>query len=280
MADRKLTTAEILARARQQDAGDPAAESPAETAAPQETAPDSKVAEEQPVVAGPVSTGTPGATPKSTKDILAAARAQAGAGAASTTPTPKPPPATGGPPKSTKDILAAARAQAGGAAAAKTAAGPASPATPAATASGERPSVQEMLERARGKKPAETAKPQPALVIPEKPAPAKVRAGSEPRRSFLMAMLLSPFAVGWFAFTAASAPATLGMLRFMLPNVIVEPPSKFKIGSPDDYPEGTVTTKWKAEYAVWITNQNYKGRQEIYALSTVCTHLGCTPNWL
>ena len=134
-----------------------------------------------------------------------------------------------------------------------------------------------MLEQARGRKA--SAADKPALVIPEKPAPAKVRPDSE-RRGFLIALFTTPFALAWLAFTTASAAATLGMLRFMLPNVIVEPPSKFKIGLPDDYPEGGVSTKWKSEYAVWITNQVYKGQQQIYALSTVCTHLGCTPNWL
>ena len=27
-------------------------------------------------------------------------------------------------------------------------------------------------------------------------------------------------------------------------------------------------------------NYEYKGKKEIFALRTVCTHLGCTPNWL
>ena len=34
--------------------------------------------------------------------------------------------------------------------------------------------------------------------------------------------------------------------------------------------------RWKNKYGVWIV-RNADG---IYALSTTCTHLGCTPNWL
>ena len=35
-----------------------------------------------------------------------------------------------------------------------------------------------------------------------------------------------------------------------------------------------------SEFKVWIANSEYNGQQEIYALQSVCTHLGCTPNWL
>ncbi|MCH7989433.1 MAG: ubiquinol-cytochrome c reductase iron-sulfur subunit, partial [Planctomycetes bacterium] len=78
----------------------------------------------------------------------------------------------------------------------------------------------------------------------------------------------------------ATAAATLGMARFMMPNFLLKPPSKFKAGSLDDYPLGTVSTKWKSEFAVFLTHVEYEGESMIYALSTVCTHLGCTPNWL
>ena len=31
---------------------------------------------------------------------------------------------------------------------------------------------------------------------------------------------------------------------------------------------------------MWVVNSEYNGQPQIYALRTVCTHLGCTPNWL
>ena len=37
-----------------------------------------------------------------------------------------------------------------------------------------------------------------------------------------------------------------------------------------------MSTRFKDQFAVWIV----RTPTEIYVLSTVCTHLGCTPNWL
>ena len=34
--------------------------------------------------------------------------------------------------------------------------------------------------------------------------------------------------------------------------------------------------RWQEKYATWIV----RSPEYIYALSTTCTHLGCTPNWL
>jgi cytochrome b6-f complex iron-sulfur subunit len=66
----------------------------------------------------------------------------------------------------------------------------------------------------------------------------------------------------------------------MFPNVLVEPPSIFNVGPPSDYAFGTVATKWKPQFGVWIVHTEYAGKNIVYALRSVCTHLGCTPNWL
>ncbi len=34
--------------------------------------------------------------------------------------------------------------------------------------------------------------------------------------------------------------------------------------------------RWKERYGVWIV----RNTESIYALVAVCSHLGCTPNWL
>jgi cytochrome b6-f complex iron-sulfur subunit len=73
---------------------------------------------------------------------------------------------------------------------------------------------------------------------------------------------------------------TLGTARFMFPNILTEPPSRFKVGFPDTFAPGQVETKFVAQYGVWVVNGEYNGQRQIYALRTVCTHLGCTPNWL
>ena len=35
-----------------------------------------------------------------------------------------------------------------------------------------------------------------------------------------------------------------------------------------------------SEVDTWIVNVEYDAKQIIAAISTICTHLGCTPNWL
>ena len=95
--------------------------------------------------------------------------------------------------------------------------------------------------------------------------------GSEvTRRSFL-----SLLGWAWVAFTAASLGALSTMLRFAFPNVTFEPPLKFKAGFPTTYNPG-VDERYKDAHRVWIVRND----QGFYALSTICTHLGCTPNWL
>jgi cytochrome b6-f complex iron-sulfur subunit len=58
--------------------------------------------------------------------------------------------------------------------------------------------------------------------------------------------------------------------------VLYEPPQEFKAGFPAEYAVGAVDERYKAAYGVWIVRET----SGFYALSTVCTHLGCTPNWL
>jgi cytochrome b6-f complex iron-sulfur subunit len=93
--------------------------------------------------------------------------------------------------------------------------------------------------------------------------------------------LLSPFMAAWAAVAGIGGIWTLGVARFMFPNVLVEPPSKFKVGPLSDYPLNTVSNKWKDQFGIWVVHTDqYEGRNMIFALASVCTHLGCTPNWL
>lgn len=93
-------------------------------------------------------------------------------------------------------------------------------------------------------------------------------------------MVGTSIGVGFTSLAATLSIWTLGLARFMFPNILTEPPSRFKVGFPSAFPPDKVITKYKAEFGVWIVNGQYDGKQQIYALSTVCTHLGCTPNWL
>ncbi|HJL62748.1 MAG TPA: ubiquinol-cytochrome c reductase iron-sulfur subunit [Candidatus Marinimicrobia bacterium] len=91
------------------------------------------------------------------------------------------------------------------------------------------------------------------------------------RRSFF-----SWLSIGWVAFIAATGGFFTMMLRFFFPNVLFEPVQTFRAGYPEDYTIGEVDLRWKDKYGVWLV----RNEEGIYALSTVCTHLGCTPNWL
>ncbi len=87
------------------------------------------------------------------------------------------------------------------------------------------------------------------------------------RRYFLE--LISAGAIG---ISAAGALALTA--NYLSPNVVKEPPTKFKIGMPDEYPPGSVTLD--KEQKVFIVRAK---EGNFYALSAVCTHLGCITNW-
>ena len=88
--------------------------------------------------------------------------------------------------------------------------------------------------------------------------------------------------LAWGAFTAATAGCLAATGRFMFPNVLNEPPQQFAIGFPEDYGEG-VDERFKDRFGVWVVRTDNDMTHEasgFYALFSVCTHLGCTPNWL
>ena len=217
-------------------------------------------------------------------DILAKIRAQGTSGAAAEPVEEKPAAAKKAAPKSPADIMAAIRSQgaSGGAAtpAAKSGVVPSKKAAVSAAPDGDLPPVDEMLRQMKAGKVGAAAPvvapAKPVLKVPVRPAKKAASAGASTRRGFV-----SWFAAAWVLLTVTSATWVLGLARFMFPNVLVEPPSQFKIGSPADYPLGTVSTKYAASNAIWVVRTDqYKGRDLIYALASVCTHLGCTPSWL
>ena len=312
MADKKkLSVADILAAARSSDAKGAsagAAESPPTPAAAAESpaaAAESKPGAREPGArepgakpAGKAAAGS-GSAPSSAggrpsvADILAAARAnKASAGEGK--------PAAGPPAGEPKPKPAAAKTSA------KPAAGPAAPKAAPAKA-GPRVGVERdtasILAAARGAtkpgpvskadaparpaakpKPAAapaTAKPAAAVVPPKPVLPAKAAVkDGEDRRGFLEIAMGSFMAVGFTALSVTGGLFSLGLARFLFPNVLAEPPSRFKVGFKEGFPAGKVETKFVAQYGVWVVNGEFEGQQQIYALKTVCTHLGCTPNWL
>jgi cytochrome b6-f complex iron-sulfur subunit len=302
---KKMSVAEILAAARKSDAGksgdapapaaeskSPAAEAP--SAAPVET-PSAPVAEkataEKPAAPKPAAAKPAGGARLSVAEMMAAARAEKKDGGA---PAPKPAAAAA----VKKESPAASPA------AAKPAAAKAAPkAAPAATATAVAKDTGSILAEARNpskpgpmskaeaalKAPAvkPAAKEKPRLVVPPMPVkpdyakPKPPEPVDESRRGFLSDMMLGSFlGIGFTSLATTLGLWTLGTARFMFPNVLTEPPSKFKVGFPSNFAPGQVETKFIPQYGVWVVNYEYNGKSEIYALRSVCTHLGCTPNWL
>jgi len=311
MADKKkMSVAEILAAARKSDSKGGAAapvskvdEEPEAAARPpaaesaEATAESAAATEEAPAPKAAPSPVKPGERP-SVKDILAMARAggkgsvpavkpaaaKAPAAASATAPkaaTIKPQPAktatvTAKAPaaakpvaKDTASILAAARAGAKPGPITKAQAA----AMPTATAT-----LAPKAKVATKEKP--TVPPMPAKPAYAKPTPAKVAETDLSRRGFFGMIFGSSLALGMTAMAVTGGLWSLAFARFMFPNVLTEPPSRFKVGFKDSFAPGQVETKFVSLYGVWIVNWEYNGKQEIYALKTVCTHLGCTPNWL
>jgi len=119
-----------------------------------------------------------------------------------------------------------------------------------------------------------TARAQPKADVKAKAGKKKAaEAPAEPmsRREFFPWL-----AAAWVVYTASFLAALGAMTRFMFPNVLFEPAMTFKAGFPEEFSVGVVDERFKEKFGVWVV-RNEGG---IYALSTTCTHLGCTPNWL
>jgi cytochrome b6-f complex iron-sulfur subunit len=173
--------------------------------------------------------------------------------------------------KDTASILAAARTHA-----------KPGPLTKAEAAARLKPESFAPAKRAKPVVPPVPPKPSLARHKPAVPTPVV-----DDRRGFLAfvagagSLVAGSFlGVGFTSLAATLGLWTLGTARFMFPNVLVEPPSKFKVGFPSDFAPGQVEEKFKAQFGVWVAKAEYQGQFQIYALRTVCTHLGCTPNWL
>ena len=114
------------------------------------------------------------------------------------------------------------------------------------------------------------------------PATARPAATRDPDDTSPLLTRRAWMGLAWGAFSAASAAALAATGRFMFPNVLNEPPQQFKAGFPSDYGMG-VDERWKEKFGVWLVRTPEDIEQHasgFYALIAVCTHLGCTPNYL
>lgn len=92
------------------------------------------------------------------------------------------------------------------------------------------------------------------------------------RRQFLSSV---GYGAGWLGFWAALGGSALASFKYMIPSVLYEPPTTFKIGRIEDFGMG-VTDRLKKERQLWVVRDT----DGLYAMVSICRHLGCTPNWL
>jgi len=90
--------------------------------------------------------------------------------------------------------------------------------------------------------------------------------GEVNRRDFLAEIAFAALGI-------AAGGSAVVTYRYLSPNVLFEPPTKFRAGSPDLYPVNTVT--YLPEQQVYIVRTT----DGFYAVSAVCTHLGCITQW-
>jgi cytochrome b6-f complex iron-sulfur subunit len=86
------------------------------------------------------------------------------------------------------------------------------------------------------------------------------------RRDFLSEITLGALGVAGLGGAALT-------YQYFSPNVLFEPSTTFRAGNPDLYPMNSVT--FLQEQQVYIV----KTAGGFYAVSAVCTHLGCVTQW-
>jgi cytochrome b6-f complex iron-sulfur subunit len=86
------------------------------------------------------------------------------------------------------------------------------------------------------------------------------------RRDFLNEIVASAFGI-------AAVGSLVVTYQYLSPNALFEPPLTFRAGAPDLYPMGSVT--YIADQEVYIVHTE----DGFYAVSAICTHLGCITKW-
>jgi cytochrome b6-f complex iron-sulfur subunit len=80
--------------------------------------------------------------------------------------------------------------------------------------------------------------------------------------------------IGLGAIGIAAAGSLALTAEYLSPNVLKEPPTKFKAGKPENYSPGSTTLNKEQKVYIVRAKEGY-----FFALSAVCTHLGCITNW-
>ena len=94
------------------------------------------------------------------------------------------------------------------------------------------------------------------------PAAPEGEPRSTGRRRWLFGAGVTALATGLLGFLAAIG-------RALVPNVLYEPPRRFPVGRPDEFPPRSATFVADRRLFVFNTEGGF------FAISAICTHLGC-----
>ena len=79
----------------------------------------------------------------------------------------------------------------------------------------------------------------------------------------------------WLGLTAFLTAMSGCTVKFFFPRTLTEPKTTFKIGRVDDYAFG-VDDRLQQRFRIWVCRDTSR----LYVILAICTHLGCTPNWV
>jgi cytochrome b6-f complex iron-sulfur subunit len=78
--------------------------------------------------------------------------------------------------------------------------------------------------------------------------------------------------LGKLSILASIVAESVGAIKAFIPKVLYEPPSRFKIGKPEKFPEGIT---FIPEYKLYV----FREGNNFHVISALCTHLYCVVDW-
>ena len=106
---------------------------------------------------------------------------------------------------------------------------------------------------------------------PLKPEKPEAGPGGQTKSGATRREFLSDVAAG--ALGIAGLGSMVVTYQYLSPNVLFEPPTTFRAGIPDLFPQDSVTILPEQQVYIVRTDSGF------YAVSAVCTHLGCITQW-
>lgn len=99
------------------------------------------------------------------------------------------------------------------------------------------------------------------------------------RRGALRTAVTWALGLGTAALGATLAMWTAAVGRFAVPNATSRSRRLVPVGAPAAFPRGHVETRFAQSHGLWLVHGEFRGRWQLFALSTACTHLGCITRW-